>query len=68
MKKIITLITLSFCLLNIKEIKAQPEFEDGVEDTPIDSISGLLIISAIIFGIKNHKNSITSDNFSKKSR
>ncbi len=68
MKKIITVLTLSFCLLNIKEIKAQPEFEDRVEDTPIDSTSGLLIISVIILGTKNHKNSIVSDKFSKKSR
>lgn len=54
--------------MNIKEIKAQPEFEDGVEDTPTDSTSGLLIISVIILGTKNHKNSIVSDKFSKKSR
>ncbi len=68
MKKYIVAVFIFFCLININELKAQPEFEDGVEDTPIDSFSAILTIGALILGVKNHQNFFSSDKFSKKSR
>jgi hypothetical protein len=49
-------------------MNAQPEFDDSVEDTPIDSFTSVLTIGAIILGVKNYKNFFSSDKFSKKSR
>jgi len=68
MKRYYIILQMIICLFTAKEIKAQPEFDDSVEDTPIDSFTSVLTIGAIILGVKNYKNFFSSDKFSKKSR
>jgi hypothetical protein len=54
------LIKLSFALLLTLSIQtavfAQPDFDDDVEDTPIDGGIGLLVGAGIAYGIKKAYN------------
>ncbi len=52
MKKKIIFLTITIISLSVNFCLAQPEFDDHVEDTPIDSGTAFLVISFLFWGTK----------------
>ncbi len=53
MKKFIkTAMAILILLFTIQYVKAQPDFDDEVQDAPIDGGVGILVVAGIAYGMK----------------
>ncbi len=57
MKKhiLITILSVALFLLSTPTLFAQPDFDDDIQDTPIDGGIGLLVAAGIGYGITKLK-------------
>jgi hypothetical protein len=54
MKKLVATLSI-LILFSLCNLKAQPGFDDDVEDTPIDGGISVLIIATVGYGLKKNK-------------
>jgi len=55
MKKLVATLSI-LILFSLCNLKAQPGFDDDVEDTPIDGSISVVIMAGAIYGLKKIKN------------
>ncbi len=57
---------LILLILSFPQVKAQPGFDDEVQDTPIDGGLGALVAAGIFYGMKKKANCKSNKPINKK--